>query len=143
MTPVNVAVSATIKAPASEVYPVLADYRNHHPHILPKAFFTYLKVEKGGNGEGTIFQAALKVLGQTQHFRMRVTEPEPGRVIAETDLETDLVTKFIVEPRDRDQSDVTIATTFQPSRGLKGLAGTAGNTRLVAAHLPSGITEPR
>ena len=120
MTRVNVAVSATINAPVSEAYPVLADYRNHHPHILPKAYFTYLEVEEGGNGQGTIFQAALKVLGQTQRFRMHVTEPEPGRVIAETDLEIVLVTKFIVEPRGRDQSAVTIATTFQPSPGVKG-----------------------
>jgi hypothetical protein len=116
----NVAVSATINAPASEVYPILADYRNHHPHILPKAYFTGLEVEEGGIGAGTVFQASLKMMGQDQIFRMRVTEPEPGRVIAETDLDTGLVTKFIVEPRGRDQSEVTIATTFRPRPGLKG-----------------------
>lgn len=119
MTTVNVAVSKIIKAPAGKIYPILADYRNHHPHILPKPF-TGLKVEEGGYGAGTVFRAGLKLMGQTQNFRMRVTEPEPGRVMAETDLDTGLVTKFIVEPRDNGQSEVTIATTFEPSPGLKG-----------------------
>jgi hypothetical protein len=59
-------------------------------------------------------------MGQTQSFRMRVTEPEPGRMMTETDLDTGLVTQFIVEPRDNGQSEVTITTTFQPSPGLKG-----------------------
>ena len=120
MPQVHVAVSATINAPAAEVYSILADYRNHHPHILPKAYFTGLEVEEGGTGEGTVFRAGLKMMGQEQSFRMRVTEPEPGRVLAETDLDTDLVTKFIVEPRGNDQSEVTFDTTFQPRPGLKG-----------------------
>lgn len=119
MSIVNIAVSKIIKAPAGKIYPILADYRNHHPHILPPAF-TGLEVEEGGYGAGTVFRAGLQVMGQTQSFRMRVTEPEPGRVMAETDLDTGLVTKFIIEPRDNGQSEVTIATTFQPSPGLKG-----------------------
>ena len=109
-----------INAPATEVYAILADYGNHHPHILPKAYFSGLEVEEGGSGEGTVFRAALTMMGQKQSFRMRVTEPEPGRVMAETDLDTGLVTKFIVEPRGNNQSEVTIATTFQSRPGLQG-----------------------
>ena len=120
MSHVNIAVSAIINAPASKVYAILADYRNHHPHILPKAYFTGLEVEEGGTGAGTVFQSGLKMMGQEQSFRMRVSEPEPGRVLAETDLETDLVTKFIVEPRGQNQAEVTFDTTFQPRPGLKG-----------------------
>ena len=120
MSTINVVASKMINSPADKIYPILADYRNHHPHILPKAYFTELEVEEGGTGEGTIFRSGLQVMGQKQSFRMRVTEPEPGRVIVETDLDTGLVTKFIVEPRGNDQSQVTIATTFQPSPGLKG-----------------------
>jgi len=41
-------------------------------------------------------------------------------VLVETDLDTGLVTKFIVEPRGNGQSEVTIATTFQPSPLFKG-----------------------
>lgn len=120
MSTVNVAVSKTINAPAGTIYPILADYRNHHPHILPKAYFTGLEVEEGGFGEGTVFRSGLKIMGQEQSFRMRVTEPEPGRVLAETDLENDLVTEFIVEERGETQAEVTFSTTFQPKPGLQG-----------------------
>jgi hypothetical protein len=120
MSSVKVAVSKIIDAPEDKVYPILADYRNHHPNILPKDYFTSLEVEEGGIGEGTVFRAGLKVMGKEQCFRMRVTEPEPGRVIAETDLDKDLVTRFIVEPRGHGQSEVTIDTAFQASPGLKG-----------------------
>lgn len=53
-------------------------------------------------------------------MRMRVTKPEPGRVIAETDLDTGLVTKFIVESRGENQSEVTFDTTMKPSSGIQG-----------------------
>ena len=54
MSQINVAVSARINAPATKVYPILADYHNHHPNILPRAYFTELTVEEGGTGEGTV-----------------------------------------------------------------------------------------
>lgn len=120
MPNIQVEVAAMVKAPADEVYPILADYQNHHPHILPKAYFSGLKVEEGGQGEGTIIKAYLKVMGSQRLFSMRITEPEPGRVLAETDLDTGLVTTFTVMPCDHDQAEVTIATTFQSKPGLKG-----------------------
>ncbi len=120
MTTVNVAVSKTINAPAATIYAILADYRTHHPHILPKAYFTGLEVEEGGFGEGTVFRSGLKIMGREQRFRMRVTEPEPGRVLAETDVATGLVTKFIVEDQGERQADVTFETTIQPQPGLQG-----------------------
>lgn len=117
----NVAVAAMINAPANEVYAIIADYQNQHPHILPQAYFAGLEVEEGGNGAGTIFKAAMLVMGKAQSFRMRVTEPEPGRIIAETDLDTGLLTTFTIDPRGAEQSQVTIATTFGNTPGLKGL----------------------
>ena len=53
-------------------------------------------------------------------MRMRVTEPEPGRVLVETDLDSGLVTKFIVEPRGENQSEVTFDTTMKRSPGIQG-----------------------
>ncbi len=121
MSKVSFAVTDTINAPGSTVYPILANYRDHHPNILPKAYFGSLNVEDGGVGQNTVFKASMKVLGAEQFFRMRVSEPEPGRVLAETDVETGLVTTFTVEPRGADQAEVTIATTFQPRPGLQGM----------------------
>lgn len=113
--------TGTINADAAHLYAILADYRNHHPHILPPNYFTGLEVLEGGKGAGTLFRATLRVMGQENSFRMRVTEPEPGRVLAESDLDTDLVTTFTVTPRPNGQADVTIATRWQGKPGLAGL----------------------
>lgn len=120
MNKVHVEASATIDARAEEIYAVLADYRTGHPAIVPKAYFTSLEVEKGGQGAGTIVQIRMKVFGVERAFRQLVSEPEPGRVLVEADLASDLATTFTVEPVGGVQSRVTIATDFAPSPGITG-----------------------
>lgn len=105
---------------AAQVYSILADYRNHHPHILPRKYFSGLKVLEGGKGAGTYFRATMRVLGKEKHFRMRVTEPQPGRMLVETDLENELVTTFTVLPKGESRTEVTIATRWTGKRGIKG-----------------------
>lgn len=120
MTTLHAEESATIDASPDLVYQIISDYRNHHPHILPQAYFTKLDVEEGGQGAGTVFQAELSLYGQKRSFHMRVTEPEPG-VLAETEPVSGLITTFRVEPGSHpDQSRVTIATTWKAQRGLQG-----------------------
>jgi hypothetical protein len=52
----------------------------------------------------------MRVLGRLQSFRAVISEPEPGRVLAET-ADTGYVTTFAVEPRaDGQHAEVTIAT---------------------------------
>jgi hypothetical protein len=52
---------------------------------------------------------------------MEVTEPEPGRVLMETDKKLGVVTTFTVEPLDDGKrSHVTIATNWTPSKGVMG-----------------------
>ena len=82
----RVSVSARIPAPSGRIYGIIADYRNGHPHILPPAF-SNLEVEQGGVGAGTIIRFNVRALGRTQLFRSVVTEPEPGRVLVETNVE--------------------------------------------------------
>lgn len=108
-----------IKAAAPRVYEVLADYRRHHPHILPPSF-SHLTVVEGGVGAGTTITFDLRVAGMTRHYRSVITEPEPGRVLAETDVAGTGVTSFTVDPRG-DESDVTIATDFGTRGGLAGV----------------------
>ena len=81
-------VSATkvIAAPAARVYDLLADYREGHPSILPKAYFISHTVEQGGRGAGTVVAFQMKLMGRTQSFRSTISEPEPGRVLVETVL---------------------------------------------------------
>jgi hypothetical protein len=87
-----------IDASPAAVYEVLADYRVHHPRIMPGSLFSDLHVEEGGVGGGTIFHITLRVLGRRQKLHMEVAEPDPGRVLTETNLDTGVVTEFRVAP---------------------------------------------
>ena len=117
----SVTASALIPAPSQNVYQLIADYRNGHPRILPKPYFIALHVEKGGYGEGTIINYQMKVMGRVLSFRAVITEPTPGHVLVETDLNTGAVTTFTVDPRsDSWQSFVTITTTTDVPDGISG-----------------------
>ena len=110
--------TAVIKAPAERVYSILADYQVGHPAILPKPYFSGLSVEQGGRGAGTVFVTRMQVMGAERSFHMTVTEPQPGRVMVESDGIT--TTTFTVEPKGGAQCRVTITTDVRPSPGLQG-----------------------
>ena len=118
--PVDIRVDAErmISAPADLVYRLIADYRQHHPAFLPPAF-SNLTVEQGGVGDGTVISFNLNVGGRTRRMRASISEPEPGRVLRETDLDTGGVTTFTVSP-DRDETRVAIRTEFASAGGLQG-----------------------
>ncbi len=122
MAQIQAAASAEIDAAPEVVYAIIADYREGHPRILPEKYFLGLEVEQGGVGAGTVIRCQMRVFGQTQTFRAVVSEPEPGRVLAETiPDERGLVTTFTVEPRKGGRrSHVTIATTWT-SRGVQAI----------------------
>ncbi len=120
MAQIRVAASADVDAPPQTVYAILADYQNEHPQILPDRHFSDFTVERGGKGAGTLIRFQMHVLGQSRTIRAEVSEPEPGRVLAETDLDTGAVTRFTVEPRDGGQAaSVTIVTEWNRS-GIMG-----------------------
>lgn len=79
-------------------------------------------VEEGGIGEGTRVRFQVRVLGTTTKFRAVVTEPEPGRVLVERNIEgSDSVTTFIVAPGAAPgESNVTIETVMSTKPGLAG-----------------------
>jgi len=64
----------------------------------------------------------MSVLGKKQTFRAAITEPEPGRVLVETDLDTNgAVTTFTVDPGTAPaNSRVTISTVMAVRGGLQG-----------------------
>src|SRR5258708_38559423 len=109
--------SHIIDARPEQVYAVLSDSRVGHPAILPKPYFTELIVEKGGRGAGTIVRGSVKLLGKEFPFHQLVSEPEPGRVLLETDTETGQWTRFTFEPiNGGTQTRLIIASEFPPSR---------------------------
>ena len=113
--------SARIEASPERVYNVIRDYHHGHPRILPKQF-SNLRVEEGGVGAGTRIRFDVTVLGRKQQFVAVVTEPEPGRVLIEKNLEpTESVTTFVVDPADDGRSaNVTIQTELSRRPGLAG-----------------------
>jgi hypothetical protein len=116
-----VSASATIPARRERVYSLIANYNDGHPRILPKQF-TSLVVEQGGVGAGTIIQFQMSVFGKKQTFRAAIAEPEPGRVLVETDLDANgAVTTFTVNPGGAPaDSHVTISTELPVRSGVLG-----------------------
>ena len=112
--------SAVIEAPAARIYAILADYHVGHPSILPARYFTATTVTQGGRGAGTEITVTMNVYGSKATYQMKVSEPEPGRVLQEEDVAAGIVTTFMVDALNDAQARVTIATTTRNSPGLKG-----------------------
>ena len=113
-------VSATIDSPPSQVYGILADYKEGHPSILSQ-YFTELLVLEGGKGAGTIFVTQLNFMGIRQKYHVEVTEVEPGRILLESDEKLGVYVSFTVDPSgDGSQSHLTILTRNKLSPGIKG-----------------------
>src|SRR5271167_1706157 len=118
----QISATAVIPARRERVYALIANYNEGHPRIVPKEF-SDLVVEQGGVGAGTVIRFQMTLLGKKQTCRAAITEPEPGRVLVETDLETNgAVTTFTVDqgnaPAD---SRVTISTMLPVRSGFLGL----------------------
>jgi hypothetical protein len=119
MALIRITASAVIAAPADRLYQILADYHQAHPAILPRPPFGELVVERGGQGAGTIIRYTMTLGGRTRTARAEVTEPVPGRVLAERDLERGIVTTFSLEEVSGG-TRVTIATEWT-THGIKGI----------------------
>ncbi|HKA01795.1 MAG TPA: SRPBCC family protein [Candidatus Solibacter sp.] len=116
-----IAASAEMRGDARRVYEILADYKEGHPRILPPQF-QRLQVERGGYGEGTVIRVEMKLLGAIRTYRAAVSEPAPGRVLVEADVERDgPVTTFTVERLPGSGwARVKIETIVQVRGGLLG-----------------------
>jgi Polyketide cyclase / dehydrase and lipid transport len=107
-------------APPATVYRLLADYHRGHPRILPERYFRNMQVEAGGTGAGTRIRYQVRAFGTVRTFRAEITEPEPGRRLLETGIESGIATTFTVEPGDDGRhSHVTIATAYEKA-GIRG-----------------------
>jgi hypothetical protein len=118
MPTITISVSTTIRASASLLYEIIADYKAGHPSILPPRYFGRLEVLAGGRGAGTRIRFEMKAFGKTSVGIAEVSEPTPGRELRET-LSDGIVTTFLVEPVGAIEARVTISTTYH-KRGLRG-----------------------
>ena len=117
MGTIHVSAEKTIGAPAETVFGYLADM-SVHPRFLPEAFSDF-QVESGGVGAGTVTRFKVTAGGRARDYRMEVSEPEPGRVLVESDTSSSLVTRFTVTP-EGDSSRVEISTTWNGAGGVGG-----------------------
>jgi hypothetical protein len=115
---IEVIAERTVGAPAEAVYDYIADMREHHPRFLPPAF-TDFEVESGGIGAGTVITFALTAGGRTRRYRSQIAEPDPGRVLTESDTNSSAVTTFTVTPQG-DNCIVQIACRWDGAGGLGG-----------------------
>ena len=117
----RVSSSERIAHPPAKLYAAIADYKQHHPHIIPPEYFRRLEVLEGGVGAGTRTRVEMRVLGTTRVFEQVISEPEPGRVLVETNQDGSGVTTFTVETAGGGESAlVTIATDIVARAGVSG-----------------------
>jgi ribosome-associated toxin RatA of RatAB toxin-antitoxin module len=119
MSQLRVGVERLVDAPAEDVFGLVADMRIHHPRFLSPAFSDF-EVETGGVGAGTVTRFTLTAGGRRRRYRMRVDEPEPGRVLTESDMGSSLSTTWTVTQVDG-KSRVRIASTWDGARGIGGV----------------------
>ncbi|MCL4251352.1 MAG: SRPBCC family protein [Anaerolineae bacterium] len=122
MSTIHIEASHIIDARAQDIYAVIVDYAGAHNDILPKPYFKRMTVVEGGYGAGTVAAVEMEVMGKRMDYHLIVTEPEPGRVLAETDEARGVYTTFTLDPLDGGQrTRVTIASDMRLSRGLMGV----------------------
>jgi len=122
MATYSVSGSLRIAAPPDRIYGIIADYHRGHPTILPKQMRN-LRVESGsGVGAGTVIRFEVTMMGRTDRYKAIVSEPEPGRVLVETNVEPmESVTTFTVDAEDGGRAaNVTIATELPQKPGVMG-----------------------
>jgi polyketide cyclase/dehydrase/lipid transport protein len=122
MSRLRVSAAGVIPARPEKVYKILADYRVHHPHIVPREYFRRLEVEEGGVGAGTRTLLEMRVLGATRVVRHVISEPQPGRVLVEADPHGSSRTSFTVDPVPAGEATrLTIATEIETRGGVLGI----------------------
>ena len=127
MATLRIRAERSMAAPPERVYRCIADYRAHHSRFLPPAF-SHFQVVQGGVGAGTEIRFHLKAGGRTLQYHGHVTEPEPGRVLAERYADGG-VTTFTVTP-EGSGSRVRIETTAE-AKGISGVVARVLAPRLL------------
>jgi hypothetical protein len=87
----RVVADRAVGATAEHVYRLIADF-NVTPLALLATGVSEFRVEEGGVGAGDRARFRMAVGGRARSVRMRVAEPDPGRVLAESDERSSMVT---------------------------------------------------
>ena len=122
MTLIHAVCERVIGAPAETVYAFLADYRDHHPHILPTDTFFDATVLEGDVGAGVLVAYRFLAGGRERSYRLRVSEPKPGMTLVERDdLSTMVMTYAVTSEGDGATCRVKITGEWQSAGGVEGI----------------------
>ncbi len=119
MSTVRAVADGTVAAPAATVYGYLAGYRTDRPQFMPDAVSGWA-VEEGGAGAGTVVRFTIAAGGRQREYRMAVTEPEPGRLLRESDTGSSFVTTYTLDAATPGSCGVQIESTWQGAGGIGG-----------------------
>ena len=118
MGTVQAAAERSIAAPPERVYALIADYREGRPKVLPSSYVDY-RVEQGGQGAGTVVAYTLHAARRERAYRLEVSEPEPGRVLRESDSTSSFSQDWTVQP-EGSGTRLRIACSWQGAGGIGG-----------------------
>src|SRR5688572_33246677 len=83
MATLVVSESRRIPAPPREVYAIIADYTEGHPHIMPSAYFRNIEVRRGVSGGGRRFGSDGTGSVPPAQFIAEIENPGRGGILAE------------------------------------------------------------
>ncbi len=119
MALIHVDAETTVAAPPKKVYRLIADYtKDARMEWLPANYNDYA-VEQGGTGDGTVYHYKLKVGNRERAYRMAVSEPKRGSILAEKDTASTLTNTWTVTAQGA-ESRVTLRTEWQGHGGVGG-----------------------
>lgn len=119
MAKIHVHAERRVEAPAKDLYTYIADMREHHQRFLPPSFSEF-EVTAGGVGAGTVTRFRVTAGRRSRVYEMEVSEPDPGRVLVESDRGSSLKTTFAVVP-DGEATKVSIVTEWDGAGGVGGI----------------------
>lgn len=90
-----------VPASAATVYRVLADYAGERRRLQSRRFVARSHVKAGGVGGGTRLEVVLHASHGGLSLDVRVTEPEAGVVLVESDAAAGVRRTFVLEPCSR------------------------------------------
>ena len=117
MANVTATATKTVNAPPGRVLEFLRDYREGRPQILTDNYSAY-RVEKGGEGSGTVIAYHFAAGGRERDYRLRVEDA--NGMLRERDEFSSFVSTWRVEPEGVG-SKVTVEASWQGAGGIGGV----------------------
>lgn len=109
----------TIGAPVDQVWQAVSDYRGVRPRLLTEHFSEY-EVREGGTGGGTKVHWKLAATSKRVRDCLVDVTAAGEHQLVEKDENSSMVTTWTVRPSGKDNSAVSVETTWTGAGGVAG-----------------------